>query len=119
MPRHAQYVLDERGLNEYARSSSALKRVVLSRAELGARIAKALAPVGISSPSPGEFRASIHVEEHPVRDRYGVIFGARIVADSRDAVWAEFGRTKVNPYDGSHALGRAAKYLRAPKRVVR
>ena len=113
-----RYVMDSRGLNRYLRDSPELKRIIRARAELGAKIAKALAPVGVDSPNPGEFRDSIHVEMNQVRDVEGPITGARIVADSRDAVWAEFGRTRTNPYEGSHALGRAARYLKVPKRSL-
>jgi len=121
----ARYKLDPVGLHRYLRESPELKRVLLARAQLGVKIAKALAPVGVDSPRPGEFRDSIHAIANEVKDAahlgggvwvQGPISGARIVANSRDAVWAEFGRTQTNPYEGSHALGRTAKYLDTPKR---
>lgn len=114
----ALYVFDrkaQKNLNRYARESSELKAVIRSRAELGARMAQKIAPVGIDSPNPGEFKRSIRVIEHMVRDEFGMIIGFRIIADSRDAVWAEFGRTKVNPYEGSHTLGKVARYLNTRK----
>lgn len=114
----AHYVMDHKGLNRYARESADLQRLIRARAERGVHIAKALAPVGVDSPNPGEFRDSIRAVDHPVRDEYGYIFGVRIVADSRDAVWAEFGRTRTNVYEGSHALGRTARYLKVPKRGI-
>jgi hypothetical protein len=109
-----RYDMDPHGLNRYARESPQLKAIVRSRAELGARMAKMIAPVGVDSPNPGEFRRSIHVVEHPVRDEFGMICGYRIVANSRDAVWAEFGRTDKHPYEGSHTLGKVADYLSPP-----
>ncbi len=115
-----RYDMNERGLNRYARDSHDLKECLRRRAERGVRMAKAIAPIGLDSPNPGEFKRSIHAEYHPVRDRYGLIAGYRIVADSRDAVWAEFGRTVVNPYEGSHTLGKVAKKLnsRRPHRKI-
>lgn len=114
----AVYVFDrkaQKDLNRYARESIHLKAVIRSRAELGARMAQRIAPVGIDSPDPGEFKRSIHVIEHMVRDELGMIIGFRIVADSRNAVWAEFGRTRTHPYEGSHTLGKVAQYLNEPR----
>lgn len=113
--KNYRYVIDTRGLNRYARESPELKAVVRGRAELGAAMARRIAPVGVDSRNPGEFRRSIHVVEHPVRDYHGHICGYRIVADSRDAVWAEFGRTRKHPYEGSHTLGKVADYLNEPR----
>lgn len=115
-PKQIRYRMDERGLNRYARDSSELDACLRRRAERGASMGRAIAPIGIDSPAPGEFKRSIHVEKHPVRDVHGMIAGYRIVADSRDAVWAEFGRTVRNPYEGSHTLRKVAKKLNQPRR---
>lgn len=111
-----RYRMDERGLNRYLRNSPELDACVRRRAERGASMAKAIAPIGVDSPSPGEFKRSIHVERHPVHDLLGPIAGYRIVADSRDAVWAEFGRTVKNPYEGSHTFRKVAKKLNQRRR---
>lgn len=118
MPAHGVYVMDEQGLNRYLNGERSLRRFLRQRAELGAKVAKALAPVGTDSPSPGEFRDSIHVApaDNHVRTKHGLVPGVRIVADSRDAVWAEFGRKRRNPYRGARAMGRMASFLNTPKR---
>lgn len=125
-----RYVMDEKGLNRYARLSPELKSLIDRRAARGVQIAQALAAksaaqrqaVDTSGTEPPRttpsFRDSIHVEKHPVRDRYGMVYGVRIVADSRTAVWAEFGRKHRRAYDGVHALGRMADYLNAPHRSI-
>lgn len=116
MPKHLTYVGDMRGIGRYAREGTELAACIRSRAELGARMARAIAPIGIDSPDPGEFRRSIHVEHHPVRGRHGLVVGYRIVADARDAVWAEIGRTRKRPYEGHRTLRTVAKALSTPRR---
>ncbi len=115
-----RYSMSERGLARYLRDSRDLKECLRRRAERGVHMAQAIAPIGVDSPNPGEFKRSIHAEYHPVRDLHGLRAGYRIVADSRDAVWAEFGRTVVNPYEGSHTLRKVAKKLnqRRPHRKI-
>lgn len=116
----ARYRMDQDGLEQYALRSPHLRMIIRKRAELGAKVAKALAPIGTDSPNPGEFRDSIHIERSFARVRVGNTWrwrmAYRIVADSRDAVWAEFGRTRTRRYRGAHALGRMAGFLNAPKR---
>lgn len=100
-----------RGLGEYLRSSGDLRAALLAHATVGARFAKAIAPVGPPrDPHRSEFRDSIHAET--TTDAQGHIT-ARIVAHP---VWVEFGRKHVNPYAGAHVLRRTAQYLNAPKR---
>jgi hypothetical protein len=125
-----RYVMDVKGLNRYARQSPELKSLIDRRAARGVQVAKALAGKSAAQRRPADtsgteqprttpsFRDSIHTEKHPVRERYGMIYGVRIVADSRTAVWAEFGRKHKRAYDGIHALGRMADYLNAPHRSI-
>lgn len=122
MPTHLEYKLrgeGERGLGRYLASSPELGHVLKQRAEAGARLARFFAPIGVDTPYPGEFRNSIHVEEHRARNRkYRVLMqGYWVVADSRDAIWAEFGRRRgYRPYRGANALGRMARALSTPRR---
>lgn len=100
-----------RGLGEYLRGSEALQVALLAHAEVGARFAKAIAPVGPArDPHRYQFRDSIHAA--PYRG-FGGYIEARIYAAP---VWVEFGRKHTNPYQGSHTLKRTGQYLNAPKR---
>jgi hypothetical protein len=100
-----------RGLGAYLRGSEALQAALLAHAAVGVRFAKAIAPVGpADDPHRGEFRDSIHAEPHKGP---GGFIEARIVAEP---VWVEFGRKRVNPYQGSHTLKRTGQYLNSPKR---
>lgn len=100
-----------RGLGEYLRGSEMLRVALLAHAEVGVRFAKTIAPVGPPrDPHRHEFRDSIHAVPH--RGAGGYI-EARIYAAP---LWVEFGRKRINPYQGAHTLKLTGQYLNAPKR---
>ncbi len=104
------FKVDVEGMGRYLRESTELAAACLAHAEVGARFAQAIAPVGpAGDPHRGEFRDSIRAELHLGADRVG----ARIVAAP---LWAEFGRKHRHPYLGAHVLRRTGQYLNAPKR---
>lgn len=102
--------IDYQGIGEYLRGSQELQAALLAHAETGVRFAKSIAPVGPArDPHRTQFRDSIHSE--PGRGPGGFI-QARIVASP---VWVEFGRRRVNPYEGSHTLRRTGSFLTSPR----
>jgi hypothetical protein len=108
---YSRVSIDYQGLHKYLWESKELELALLAHAEVGARFAKAIAPVGPPRDKHRhEFRDSIRAE--PSKGPRGGI-AARIVAEP---VWVEFGRKHVNPYQGSHTLRRTGQFLNAPKR---
>lgn len=103
--------IDYQGLGRYLRGSTELRAALLAHAEVGARFAKSIAPVGPpDDPHRGEFRDSIKAETHTAP---GGFVAARITASP---IWVEFGRKRHRRYEGSHTLRKTAHYLNSPKR---
>lgn len=116
---------DYTSMGAYLRTSPDLKAAVFAFATDVATSAKGYAPVGPASDKhPGAFRDSIHAEPAV----FGGSIGARVVADSPDALQAEFGRKAYQRVGrngrrfaskaarGSHALKQAGDKANSPKR---
>lgn len=107
-----RYDYDYRSMGQLKRSP-VVQAACLELAKQMAEEAKRLAPIGPArrgSQPPGEYAASIRAIPHPT-ERGEV--GARVVAGP---LWAEFGRRHTRPYQGAHALSRAARVMSAPRR---
>ena len=111
-----RYNYDYNGMGRYLRTSGELQSAALNFAKDIANVARSTAPVGgRGDKHPGQFRDSIHAETHPTSR--GAI-GARVVADSNDAIWAEIGRRRSRRYEGSHTLKRAGQAMSARRRSI-
>lgn len=116
---------DYASMGRYLKTSAELQAAVMAFAGDVASLARTYAPIGANGDKhPGEFRDSIHAEPAV----FAGSIGAKVIADSSDALWAEFGRgeyTRVGKNGrrytfkgtkGSHALKRAGQKTNSPKR---
>jgi hypothetical protein len=99
----AQFRADYRGIGEML-CSEEMQADMHRRAERVAAAAEADAPVGgVSDPHRGRYKASFSVESGVREGKTRRAFG-RVVNDSPEAVYVEYGNKNI---DAHHTLGRA------------
>jgi hypothetical protein len=113
------YDVDHKGLAAYTQHSPELRGLIKQRAELGLRVAQALAPRGTRPKPAGAQRlaASMTTQTRLVTDRYGnVRYGVAIRTRVPYGAVTETGRKAYAEYPGREFMQRMTRVMSTPRR---